>query len=73
MGIKTNLAGITFTTADKAAAVALGLDLVGFVADMELACQELTEKLNFLVSDVLTPASDASTVTTVTTQITALS
>lgn len=73
MGIKTNLAGITFTTQDKATAVALGLDLVGYVADMELACQELTEKLNFLVSDVLTPAGDSSNVTTVNTQATALS
>jgi hypothetical protein len=73
MGIKTNLVGITFTTQDKVTAVALGLDLVGFVADMELACQELTDKLNFLINDVLTPAGDISNTTTINTQITALS
>ena len=41
---------------------------------MELACQELTAKLNFLINDVLTPAgTEASNITTLNTQITNLS
>lgn len=73
MGVKTALAGITFTTQGKAAAAALGLDLPDYVAGMQLTCQELTQKMNFLVNDVLTPAgSEGSNITTVNAQVTAL-
>lgn len=73
MGVKTALAGITFTTQGKAAAAALGLDLPDFVLGLQLQCQEMTQKMNFLVNDVLTPAgSESSNITTVNSQITAL-
>jgi hypothetical protein len=74
MGVKTALAGITFTTGGKNTAAALGLDLADFSLGMQLTCQELTAKMNFLVTDVLTPAgTEGSNITTVNNQITALS
>lgn len=74
MGVKTALVGITFTAAGKAQAAIVGVDLADFVAGIELTCQELTQKINFLVNDVLTPAgSEASNITTMNSQITALS
>jgi hypothetical protein len=73
MGVKTALVGITFTAGDYTQAAAIGLDLNDFVLGIELTCQEITQKLNFLKSDILTPASDAGNATTLTTQITALS
>lgn len=73
MGVKTVMAGLTFTNTDKATAIALGLDLADFNAGIQLTCQELIQKLNFLVNDVLTPSSDSSNVTTLNTEITALS
>jgi hypothetical protein len=74
MGVKTALAGITFTTQGKNGAAALGLDMADYVLGMQLTCQELTAKMNFLITDVLTPAgSEGSNITTVNAQITALS
>jgi hypothetical protein len=74
MGVKTTLAGITFTTGGKQQAANVGVDLADLVAGMELACQELTAKLNFLINDVLTPAgTEASNITTLNTHITNLS
>lgn len=74
MGVKTALAGITFTTGGKNQAAALGLDLADFVLGMQLGCQELTQKMNFLVNDVLTPAgTEGANITTINTQITSLS
>lgn len=73
MGVKTALAGITFTTQGKAQAAIVGLDLPDFVLGMQLACQELTVKMNYLVNNVLTPAgSESSNITTVNAQVTAL-
>lgn len=73
MGVKTSLAGITFTTGGKNQAAALGLDLADFNLGMQLTCQELTQKMNFLVNDVLTPAgTESANITTVNAQITAL-
>lgn len=73
MGVKTALAGITFTTQGKAAAAAIGLDLADYILGLQLTCQEMTVKMNFLVNDVLTPAgSESSNITTVNNQITAL-
>jgi crotonobetainyl-CoA:carnitine CoA-transferase CaiB-like acyl-CoA transferase len=46
MGVKTTLAGITFTAGGKQQAANVGVDLADLVAGMELACQELTAKLN---------------------------
>lgn len=74
MGVKTALAGITFTGTGKNTAAALGLDLADFVLGMQLTCQEMTQKMNFLVADVLTPAgTESSNITTINSQITALS
>ncbi len=74
MGVKTALAGITFTTGGKNQAAIVGLDLADYVLGMQLTCQELTQKMNFLVNDVLTPAgSEGSNISTINTQITALS
>jgi hypothetical protein len=74
MGIKTSLAGVTFTAGAKANAVALGVDMTGFVADVQLAMSEVTTKMNFLINDVLTPAgTEAANITTLQAQITALS
>jgi hypothetical protein len=73
MGVKTTLAGITFTAGDKTQAEALGTDLTGFMELCTLKCQELTEMLTFLNTDILTPAGDSSNASTITTQITNLS
>jgi len=74
MGVKTALAGITFTTNGKNQAAIVGLDLPDFVLGMQLACSELTTKMNFLVNNVLTPAgSEGANITTVNAQVTALS
>jgi hypothetical protein len=74
MGVKTNLVGITFTAGGKSQAALVGVDLADFVAGIELTCQELTNKMNFLINDVLTPAgTEASNITTLQTQITNLS
>lgn len=74
MGVKTALTGITFTTNGKNAAAAIGLDLPDFILGLGLTCSEMTQKMNFLVTDVLTPAgSESSNITTVNAQITALS
>ena len=73
MGVKTNIAGLTFTNADKTQAEALGLDITGFMAGVQLECQELVDKLNFFISDVLTPTGDSANITAINAQITALS
>jgi hypothetical protein len=74
MGIKTNLSGITFTAGGKATAAAAGLDLVDFVAGIELACTEMSIKMSYLVNDILTPSgTEATNITTINTQITSLS
>jgi hypothetical protein len=44
------------------------------ILECQLACQEVTNKLNYLVNDVLTPATtEAANITTINAQITALS
>jgi hypothetical protein len=74
MGVKTALAGITFTTGGKNQAEIAGTDLAGMISECQLACQEITNKLNYLVADVLTPAgTEAANITTINTQITNLS
>lgn len=72
MGVKTAMAGITFSAGSKAQAAAIGLDLADYVLGIQLTCQELTQKMNFLVSDITTPASDTTPGTTLGSQITAL-
>jgi hypothetical protein len=74
MGVKTSLVGITFTAGGKQQAANVGVDIADFVAGIELTCQEMTQKLNFLINDVLTPAgTEAANITTLQAQITALS
>lgn len=72
MGIKTALAGITLTAGDITQAESIGTDAKGEMLNAQLKCQELTALLNFLITDVLTPASDAGNISTLNTQITAL-
>jgi hypothetical protein len=72
MGVKTNLAGITLTVGDKTQAALLGIDAVGLLAEAQLKMQEATQMLNVLITDVLTPASDAGNITTINTAITAI-
>jgi hypothetical protein len=74
MGVKTAIAGITFTTGGKNQAAIVGVDILDFVAGMQLTCQELTQKINFLINDVLTPAgTEGANITTLNTQVTNLS
>jgi hypothetical protein len=74
MGVKTTLAGITFTTGGKAQAEIAGCDLAGMMEVIEMHCQEATNMLNYLVNDVLTPAgTESANITTINTQITNLS
>jgi hypothetical protein len=73
MGIKTTLAGITLTAGDKTAANAAGIDVVDMMNLAQLKCQELTNLLNVIINDVMTPASDSTNITTLNTQITNLS
>jgi hypothetical protein len=74
MGVKTNLAAITFTGGGLAKATAVGVDMVDMMAGINLTISELQAKLNFLITDVLTPAgSEGSNITTINTQLTSLS
>jgi hypothetical protein len=74
MGVKTSIAGVALTTQGKQQAQNVGLDVADYMLGIQLTCQELTAKLNFLISDVLTPAgTEASNITTLQAQITALS
>jgi hypothetical protein len=64
MGVKTALAGITFTTGGKNQAEIAGADLAGMIQECQLACAEVVAKLNYLVNDVLTPSgTEASNIT----------
>jgi hypothetical protein len=45
----------------------------GLFALAELKCQELETLLNFIVTDILTPAGDTANASTLTTEVTALS
>lgn len=74
MGVKTALAGITFTTGGKNQATIATADLTGLMLGMQLKCQELIAEMNYIVSDILTPAStESANITTINSQITALS
>lgn len=74
MGVKTALAGITFTTGGKAQAAIATADLLDMVAGLELKCQEMIVTMNYLISDILTPSgTESSNITTINSQITALS
>lgn len=73
MGVRAALAGITLTGGDNTQAGTNGIGAAGMLALAQLKCQEATQILNVLITDVLTPASDAGNITTINTQITALS
>jgi hypothetical protein len=72
MGVKTNLAAVVLTAGDKTQAALLGIDAAGLLAEAQLKMQEATQMLNVLITDVLTPAGDASNTTTLNTAITAI-
>jgi hypothetical protein len=74
MGVKTALAGITFTATGLQKAQAIGCDMPDLMLGINLTIAELQQKLNFLVADVLTPAgTEGANITTINTQLTALS
>jgi hypothetical protein len=73
MGVKTTLAGVTLTAADITQAETLGIDAKGLMLTAAAKCDDLKQLLSVLVTDVLTPASDAANITTLNAQITALS
>ena len=74
MGVKTNLAAITFTGTGLTKATAVGVDMVDMMAGINLGIAEIQAKLNFLIADVLTPAgTEGSNITTINTALTALS
>lgn len=72
MGVRASLAAITLTGGDIAQAELLGIDAKALLSQAQLKCQEVTQILNLLITDVLTPASDAGNITAFGTQITAL-
>ncbi len=74
MGVKTNLAAITFTAGGKSQAELVGTDLAGTFAETQNKIAEVITLLNFLVSDVLTPSgTESANISTINTAITALS
>ena len=73
MGVKVTLAGVTLTAGDITQAETLGIDAKGPMVVAQAKCDDLKQLLSVLVTDVLTPASDASNITTLNAQITALS
>ena len=74
MGVKTALTAVVFTTGGKNQALVVGTDIAGMIAECNLACIEITNKLNFIVNDILTPAgTESSNITTLNSQITNLS
>lgn len=74
MGVKTTLAGVTFTATGKSQAETIGCDIAGTYAEAQNKIIEAIVLLNFLVADVLTPAgTESANITTINAQITALS
>jgi uncharacterized protein (UPF0147 family) len=73
MGVKTVLAGITPSSTDIQQAASTGADLTGLMEEAQVKCAELIEQLTYIVNDVLTPAGDSGTISTINAQITALS
>jgi hypothetical protein len=73
MGVKTNVAAISPIAASFTQAETLGIDVKGLLASIQLKCQEATQMLNVLATDVATPASDSTFSTAISTAITALS
>lgn len=74
MGVKAALTGITFTATGNNKAQAVGVDMADLMLGINLGIAEIQQKLNFLVADVLTPAgTEGANITTINTQLTALS
>jgi hypothetical protein len=74
MGVKTACAGITYTAGGRAKAQQVGLDIDAHMAEINLGITEIQTKINFLINNVLTPAGgESSNITTLNTQLTALS
>jgi hypothetical protein len=74
MGVKATLAGLSISTAGKNYAETAGADIAGLLELCERKCEEITNTLNYIVNDILTPgAGDGGNITTINTQITNLS
>ena len=73
MGVRANLLAVTLTAGDVTQAESLGIDCKGELSLAIGAVNDSLARLNFLLSNVLTPASDAANISTVNTAITALS
>lgn len=73
MGVQATINGLTFTTAGKNKAVAVGCDLEALRKRVSMRIDEINADLNFLVNNILTPAGgESSNISSVNTQITAL-
>ena len=72
MGVRANLAAITLIAGDTTQAESIGTDAKAQITAVLLKIDECTKILRELVTNVLTPASDASNITTVNTAITSL-
>jgi hypothetical protein len=72
MSVKSSIAAITPTAADVTQAEKLGVDLTGCLYNLQLKCDEIVDLLNFLNTDVFTPAGDTTNAATLTAQVTAV-
>lgn len=73
MGVQATINGLTFTTAGKNKAAAVGVDLEALRKRVSMRIDEINVDLNFLVNNVLTPAGgESSNISSINTQITAL-
>jgi hypothetical protein len=52
MGVKTTLAGITFTAGGKNQAATAGCDINGMIAELQLHCSEMNAQLIYLVTEL---------------------
>jgi hypothetical protein len=73
MGVKTTLAGISLSNTDIQDAEKISADLNGQLEIAEVKCAEVINLLNFIITDILTPAGDSANITTLQNQISALS
>jgi hypothetical protein len=73
MGVSTVLAAITLPPATINQAQTLGEDLAGNINEIQNALASISAAMNKMLSEVLTPAGDATNIAIIQAQITALS